>query len=100
VCNALRAVQVRPEVSSLRSHLGVTFKWAQTQVKEGLHLGMWWELAVFRSHYQKINLEVLSEGYIDIPEKELDATDEEALEPVKTQVAKFEEEIIPPPLDL
>jgi hypothetical protein len=53
-------------------------------VKEGLHLGMWWELAVFRSHYQKINLEVLSEGYIDIPEEELDATDEEALEPVKT----------------
>jgi hypothetical protein len=36
-------------------------------------------LTVFRSHYQKIDLEVLSEGYVDIPEEELDAIDEEVL---------------------
>jgi hypothetical protein len=45
-------------------------------------------------------LEVLSEGYIDIPEEELDAIDEEVLEPAKTLAAKFEEEIVPLPLDL
>jgi hypothetical protein len=57
-------------------------------------------LAVFRSHYQKIDLEALGEGYIDIPEEELDTIDEEVLEPVKTLAAKIEEEVVAPPLDL
>jgi hypothetical protein len=52
-------------------------------------------LAVFRSHYQKIDLEALSEGYVDAPEEELDAIDEEVLEPTKILVAKFEEEVVP-----
>jgi hypothetical protein len=43
---------------------------------------------------------VLSEGYVNIPEEELDTIDEEVLEPVKTLAAKFEEEVIPLPLDL
>jgi hypothetical protein len=66
-------------------------------VKEALHLGMRRALTVFKSHYQKIDLEVLSEGYVDIPKKELDAIDEEVLELAKTLLAKFEEEVIPPP---
>jgi hypothetical protein len=57
-------------------------------------------LEVFRSHYQKIDLEALSEGYVDIPEEELDAIDEEALEPAKTLAAKFEEVVVPPSLGL
>jgi hypothetical protein len=69
-------------------------------VKEALHLGMRRALVVFRSHYQKIDLEALSEVYIDIPEEELDAIDEEVLEPAKTLATKFREEIVPPPLDL
>jgi hypothetical protein len=52
-------------------------------------------LAIFRSHYQKIDLEALSEGYVDAPEEELDAIDEEVLEPAKILVAKFEEEVVP-----
>jgi hypothetical protein len=67
-------------------------------VKEALHLGMRCALAIFRSHYQKIDLEVLSEGYVDISE-ELDAINE-VLEPAKVLAAKFEEEVVPPPLDL
>jgi hypothetical protein len=39
-------------------------------------------------------------GYVDTPEEELDAIDEEVMEPVKTLVAKFEEEVIPLSLDL
>jgi hypothetical protein len=69
-------------------------------VKEALHLGMRRALAVFRSHYQKIDLEALSEGYVDGPEEELDAIDEEVLEPTKILAAKFEEEVVPPPLNL
>jgi hypothetical protein len=45
-------------------------------------------------------MEALSEGYVDIPDEELDAIDEEVLEPVKTLVAKFKEGVVPPPLDL
>jgi hypothetical protein len=51
--------------------------------------------AVFRSHYQKIDLEALSEGYVDTPEEELDAIDDEVLEPMKTLATKFEEEVVP-----
>jgi hypothetical protein len=68
-------------------------------VKEALHLGMRCALAIFRSHYQKIDLEVLSEGYVDISEEELDAINE-VLEPAKVLAAKFEEEVVPLPLDL
>jgi hypothetical protein len=100
VCDALGVVQVHPRVSSLRSHLGVAFERAQTQVKEVLHLGMRRALAIFRSHYQKVDLEVLSEGYSDIPEEELNAINEEVMDPAKTLAAKFEEEVVPPPLYL
>jgi hypothetical protein len=100
VCDALGAVQVHPGASSLRNHLEVAFERAWTQVKELLHLGMWRALAVFRSHYQKIDLEAFSEGYVDIPEEELDAIDKEVLELAKTLASKFEEVIVPPPLEL
>jgi hypothetical protein len=67
-------------------------------VKEALHLKMRHALAVFRSHYQKMDLEALSEGVI--PEEELDAIDKEVLELAKTLAAKFKDEIVPPPLEL
>jgi hypothetical protein len=84
----------------LQNHLGVTFKQVQTQVKEALHLRMRHALVVFRSYYQKTDLEALSEGNVDIPEEELDAIDEDVLEIAKILVAKFKEEVIPLPLDL
>ena len=77
VCDVFGAIQVRPGVSSLWSHLEVAFEQARTQVKEALHLGVRRVLTVFRSHYQKIDLEALSEGYVDIPEEELDAINDE-----------------------
>jgi hypothetical protein len=43
---------------------------------------------------------VLSEGYVDSPEEELDAIDEEVLEPTKILEAKFKEEVVLPPLNL
>jgi hypothetical protein len=65
-------------------------------VKEALHLGMQRAFAVFRSRYQKIDLEALSEDYVIGPNEELDAIDEEVLEPAKSLAAKFEEEVVPP----
>jgi hypothetical protein len=52
------------------------------------------------SHYQKIDLMALSEGYVIGPNEELNAIDEEVLEPVMILAAKFEEEVVPPPLNL
>jgi hypothetical protein len=69
-------------------------------VKEALHIGMRHAFVVFRSHYQKIDLVVLSEGYVIGPDEELDVIDEEVLELATILVAKFEEEVVPPPLDL
>jgi hypothetical protein len=43
---------------------------------------------------------VLCEGYVNIPEEELNTIDEEVLEQAKTLTAKFKEEIVPPPLEL
>jgi hypothetical protein len=42
----------------------------------------------------------LGEDYVDIPEEELDAIDEEVLESAKILAAKFEEEVVPLSLDL
>jgi hypothetical protein len=44
---------------------------------------------------KKIDLEALSEGYIDIPEEEPDTIDEEVLESAKILAAKFKEEGVP-----
>jgi hypothetical protein len=58
------------------------------------------EFAIFRSHHQKMDLVALSEGYVISPNEELDAIDEEVLEPTKILAGKFEEEVIPPPLNM
>jgi hypothetical protein len=58
---------VRPRVGSLWGRLAVAFERVWTQVKEALLLGMRRALAIFRSHYHKIDLEALSKGYVDAP---------------------------------
>jgi hypothetical protein len=64
-------------------------------VKEAFYLGMWRAFAIFRFHYQKIDLVAISEGYVISPDEELDAINEEVLEPVTILAAKFEEEVVP-----
>jgi hypothetical protein len=100
VCGALGAIEVRLRVSSLWSHLGAAFERVRTQVKEALHLRVHRALVVFKSHYEKIDLKALNEGYVEAPDEEHDAIDEEVLEPAKTMVAMFEDEVVPLPLEL
>jgi hypothetical protein len=100
VCDAFRLGQTGPELSSLRSRLTIAFEWAQTLVRESLHLGVRLAFAVFRSHYVGINLVALSKGYADAPEAVLDAIDEEVLASATTLASNFEDEIVPPPRDL
>jgi hypothetical protein len=56
---------------------------------------MWRAFVVFRSHYQNIDRVALSEGYIISFDEELDAIDEEVLEPAMILAAKFKEEVVP-----
>jgi hypothetical protein len=95
LCDALGAVQVHPGAGTLRGCLGVAFERVWTLVKEALYLGIRRAFVIFRSHYQKIDLVALSEGYIIDPDEELDAIDEEVLEPATIMAAKFEEEVVP-----
>jgi hypothetical protein len=67
---------------------------------EALHIGVRHALAVFRSHYEKIDLKALSEGYVEAPDEVHNAIDEEVREPAMTLAAKFKEEVVPLPLDL
>jgi hypothetical protein len=78
----------------------ITFEWAQTLVRESLHLGVQWAFAVFRSYYMGIDLVALSEGYANAPKAALDAIDEEVLAMAMTLASNFEDEIVPPPCEL
>jgi UDP-N-acetyl-D-mannosaminuronic acid transferase (WecB/TagA/CpsF family) len=68
-------------------------------VRDALHFGVRHAFAVCRSHYE-VNLVALSDGYLDAPDEVLDATDAEAQAPAVILVAMFEEDIVPPPINL
>jgi hypothetical protein len=100
VCDTLGVIQVCPGVSSLRSHLGVAFEQAQTQVKEVLHLGMWRALTVFRLTIRRSIWRCLVRATSISSRRSLTPSIKEVLEPTKTLAAKFEEEIVPLFLEL
>lgn len=87
VCDALSVVQADPRGSSLRNRLGALYERARTLVRDALHLGVRRAFAVFKSHYTGVNLEALSEGYAAAPEAELEAADEEAVNPASILAA-------------
>ena len=84
----------------MRGHLGMAFERVCILAREALHLGVRRAFGVFRSHYNQVDLEALSGGYIEAPEEEHDAIDDEVLAPVTTLAFNFEVEVVPPPLDL
>lgn len=78
------------------------------RVRGALHVGVKRALTVVTSHYARINLEAVSEGFVVDEDKEDDATaDEELLRLVEAAeapgaalAARFEEEVALPPMDL
>jgi sirohydrochlorin ferrochelatase len=52
------------------------------------------------SHYAGLNLQGVSEGFIDMPDPELEKLVDAAEAPGAVLVPYFEDEVIPPPLDL
>lgn len=100
VCGALGLGSAGPGVSSMRGRLGMAFERVRTLARGALHLGVRRAFGVFRSHYEQIDLEALNGGYVEAPDEELEAVDDEVLAPATTLASHFEDEVVPPPLDL
>jgi hypothetical protein len=79
--------------------LSLAFGQVRALVRDALHFGVRRAFAVCRSHYE-VNLLALSGGYFDAPNEVLDAADAEAQAPAAILVARFEEDVVPPPVDL
>jgi hypothetical protein len=76
------------------------------RLRDALHTGVKRALAIICSHYTGINLEAVSEGYV-IGEEDAEGADDELLKLVEAAEAPgtalavlFEEEVVPPPVDL
>jgi hypothetical protein len=52
------------------------------------------------SHYDDLNLQSVSEGFVDMPDSDLEKLVNAAEAPSAVLVARFEDEVVPPPLDL
>lgn len=57
----------------------MVFEWVRILTREALHLGVWHAFGIFRSHYDQIDLEALSSGYVEAPDEEHEAIDDEVL---------------------
>jgi hypothetical protein len=57
-------------------------------------------LAVMTLHYDSLDLQRVSEGFVDMPDPDLEKLDYAAEALDATLAAFFEGEVVPPPLDL
>jgi hypothetical protein len=52
------------------------------------------------SHYDDLDLQYVSEGFVDMPDLDLEKLVDMAEAPGAALVVRFEDEVVPPPLDL
>jgi hypothetical protein len=57
-------------------------------------------LAVMTSHYDGLDLQRVSEGFVDMPDPDLEKLVDAVEAPSAALAAFFEDEAVPPPLDL
>jgi hypothetical protein len=57
-------------------------------------------LAVMTSHYASLDLQRVSKHFIDMPDPDLEKLVDAAEAPGAILVARFEDEVVAPPLDL
>jgi hypothetical protein len=70
------------------------------RVRDALYIGVQRTLAVMTSHYDGLNLQSVSEGFVDMPDSDLEMLVDAAAAPSVVLAARFEHEVVPPPLDL
>jgi hypothetical protein len=100
VCDALEIQVGVQSGSSLRSHLTALYGDVRERVRDALHTGMRRALAVMTSHYAGLDLQRVSEGFVDMPDPDLEKLVDAAEAPGAALAARFEDEVVPPPLDL
>jgi hypothetical protein len=83
----------------VRERLSLAFGKVRALVRDALHFYVRHAFVVCRSHYE-VNLVALSDGYLDAPDEVLDAANAEALAPAAILATKFEEDVVPPPINL
>lgn len=99
VCDVIGFCFTGPPLA-LRDRLATAVERARVLVKGAVYLGIHRALAVFRSHYAKINMQALQEGYFDAEDTVLDAIDAEVEQPSAVLASLFEGDVELPPLDL
>jgi hypothetical protein len=57
-------------------------------------------LAVMTSHYTGLDLQRVCKGFVDMPDPDLEQLVDAAEAPDAALAARFEGEVVPPPLDL
>jgi hypothetical protein len=94
VCDALETQEGAQSGSSLRSRLTSLYGGVRERVRDALHTSIKWALAVMTSHYVSLNLQVISECFIDMPDPEQEKLVDTAEVPGTGLVARFEDEVI------
>jgi hypothetical protein len=81
--------------SSLRSCLTALYGGVCERVRDAHHIGMRQALAVMTSHYASLDLQRVSEGFVDMPDSDLEKLVDAAKAPSAALAARFEDEVVP-----
>jgi hypothetical protein len=100
VCDALELPEGRQLGSSLWSHLTALYGGVHDWVHDALHTGVQQTLAVMTSHYGGLDLQSVSEGFVDMPDSVPEKLVDVVEAPGAVLVARFEDEVVPSPFDL
>jgi hypothetical protein len=69
--------------------------WVHGMAKRALHLGVQWSFAITRSHYENIDLQAMSQGFMPgYDDAELDQIEEEVAPLTPVLATNMEEEIV------
>lgn len=99
VCDAFGTDGELPEGSSLKSRLKTFYERVHVSFREALHTGVKRALAIVKSYYV-VNLTAINEGFMEVPQEELEALDDAAEGPGAILAEKFEEDVVRPSLNL
>jgi hypothetical protein len=94
VCDALET-QEGVQLGKLWSHLTALYGGVRERVRDALHTGMKRALAVMTSHYDGLDLQHVSEGFVDMPDLDLEKLVDAAEALGAVLATRFEGEVVP-----
>jgi hypothetical protein len=94
VCDALETQEGGQSGSSLWSRLTALYDGVSERVRDALYTGMKRALAVMTSHYDGLDLQLVSEGFVDMPDPNLEKLVDAAEASGAALAAFFEGEVV------